>query len=353
MYKNRKLAIVISMAVLLVTIVLGVFLSVSVRTDNYETQCKAADLMRCYIDQIARYKKEVGLGLSKEDIHQTGLIGDEFTGITTTVGTIEAKRTVSNPDMAALAVRMLADAGVEAGNVIGAAFSGSFPGMNLAFLAASEAMGVRIVYIASVGASMYGANQPELTFPDMVHRLFEDDLVSQPLAAFSMGGDRDCGIEMEPALVHIIEKRLTGYGYPFIHIEDYVENLKARLAIYDAYDINCFVGTGGNITTIGVDEDDMPWGIVRPYTAYSPGEKSGLLEIYNARGLPVIHFVNVKKIVTEYGLAYDPQSIEQVGLSAVYHRTQSPRLVIVVGICVAIGILLWGRWSVKNRNRQT
>ena len=154
MYKNRKLAIVISMAVLLVTIVLGVFLSVSVRTDNYETQCKAADLMRCYIDQIARYKKEVGLGLSKEDIHQTGLIGDEFTGITTTVGTIEAKRTVSNPDMAALAVRMLADAGVEAGNVIGAAFSGSFPGMNLAFLAASEAMGVRIVYIASVGAAI-------------------------------------------------------------------------------------------------------------------------------------------------------------------------------------------------------
>ena len=61
--------------------------------------------------------------------------------------------------MGALLVQMLTEAGVKSGDTIGAGFSGSFPTLNLAVLAAGEAMNVKVIYIASMGASTFGANQ--------------------------------------------------------------------------------------------------------------------------------------------------------------------------------------------------
>ena len=39
------------------------------------------------------------------------MIGDEYTPITTSLGSEEAKRTTANPDMAALLVQMLTEPG--------------------------------------------------------------------------------------------------------------------------------------------------------------------------------------------------------------------------------------------------
>lgn len=54
------------------------------------------------------------------------MIGDEYTPITTSLGSEEAKRTTANPDMAALLVQMLTEAGVKSGDTIGAGLFG-FP----------------------------------------------------------------------------------------------------------------------------------------------------------------------------------------------------------------------------------
>ena len=51
--------------------------------------------------------------LETEYLHQTGMIGQSYTGITTTLGAVEAKRTTAWPEMGALCVRLLYEAGVD------------------------------------------------------------------------------------------------------------------------------------------------------------------------------------------------------------------------------------------------
>src|SRR5690606_36058858 len=119
--------------------------------------------------QVARAeKRERGLLQPAEvDPNQTGLIGPEFTDITTSLGALEAKRTATNPDLAAALVRRIADLNLPEDAVVVALFSGSMVGANVATLAATQAMGLETVIVSSLGASMFGATDPEFTWLDI------------------------------------------------------------------------------------------------------------------------------------------------------------------------------------------
>ena len=62
-----------------------------------------------------------------EDSRHTGLIGPEWSEITTTLGDPEAKRTTINPNFAALIAHLLQEAGVKKGDTIAIGSSASFP----------------------------------------------------------------------------------------------------------------------------------------------------------------------------------------------------------------------------------
>ncbi len=338
-------------ALLLLLALAASFLSVgSARAPDYDVKLDAAQRMLRCMERVRDYKAEAGLGFSADDRHHTGMIGEPYTFITTTSGALEAKRTTADSDMAALAVQMLREADVKAGDTVGAGFSGSFPAMNLAVLSACAAMDVNIVYIASVGASTYGANQPELTFPDMALRLAAEGLIPAP-AAFSMGGWKDCGLDMDPSLAAEIRARLEASDVPMLYLEDYAENLAARMAIYEENGpIRCFVGVGGNLTTIGKGEDTVPYGLVRPYTVKRADEGSGLMELYNARGLAVLHLLNIKKLVADYGLPYDSETPSVPGESAIYYTRRYPWRIAFGGVGGAAALLVLGR--VRRREEE-
>lgn len=325
MRKLPRASIAVAAAVLLLSAVLTAAGVKRAPAPDCDRKRAAAELMQVCMDRIRLYKEEAGLTLSEEDIHGTWLIGAPYTMVTTTIGALEAKRTTANPDMAALAVQLLKEAGVGPGDRVGAAFSGSFPGLNLAVLSACQVMEVELVYICSAGASTYGANQPELTFPEMAHRLVEDGILSQDGVAVSMGGDFDCGMEMYPDLRDDILARLKRLGPDLIWEEDYAKNLALRRAYYEAEGpIQCFIGVGGSITTLGLAEDQLDCGVTPPYTIQTITKNSGLMELYNAEGLPVIHLLNIKQLAADYGLPYDPQRLPALGESAVYHTAQYP-----------------------------
>ena len=65
-------------------------------------QRQAAELLTRCFSAVRGYKEELHIPMSQEDYHQTGMIGPYYTGITTTLGAIEAKRTTAWPDMGAL-----------------------------------------------------------------------------------------------------------------------------------------------------------------------------------------------------------------------------------------------------------
>lgn len=340
--KRRTGALVLAVAWLAACLLLTLARGQKQPAEDYAVKLQAAQTLQGWMDDVKRYKLEAGLAITPYDTHQTGMIGDEYTPITTSLGSEEAKRTTANADMAALLVQMLTEAGVKTGDTIGAGFSGSFPTMNLALLAACEAMQVKVIYIASLGASTFGANQPEFTFPDMVCRLYLEGKLQTPPALITPGGDYDCGGEMFEEDREAALARIAGYGVAEILREkDFAANLKAREALYAVQGpISCFVGVGGNITTIGMQEDTMKPGVLAPYTVTAVRPDDGLLQYYNARGLPVLHILNIKQLAAQYGLPFDPEIILPPGQSAVYFCTEYPRALAAAGVLGAAVLLL-------------
>jgi len=327
MKRKKQLALLCAALWLAAGIVMTSLGAVQVRAEDYETKLAAAHLMQNWMDEVKSYKVEAGLLLVPEDIHQTGMIGEAYTPITTTHGAIEAKRTTAGPDMAALMVQLLGEAGIGPGDTVGAGFSGSFPGMNLAVLAACQTMGVRCVYIASVGASTYGANQPECTFPDMVCRLYRDGLLEQPPALVTPGGADDCGLDMDGELREQVLGRIAGYGVEILRESDFETNLQIRMELYQREGpIQCFIGVGGNLTTTGAGGQEVDCGLLPGGTIRAVDKNSGLLQRYNHQGLPVIHLLNIKKLTADYGLPYDPESRPVIGESQVYFAVAEPKL---------------------------
>lgn len=316
-------------------------------TAYYQEQLDAAGRMQACMDAVKDYKEERDIPLSPEDTHQTGMIGEEFNLLTTTLGEIGAKRTTANSDMAALAVKLLHKAGIRKGDTVGAGFSGSFPALNLAVLCACDAMGVRVVYIVSMGSSVYGANNPDLTFPEMAWLLYQDGYLEIPPICYSIGGDYDVGLEMNPEMLETALERLKAtLPIPLFYQPDYTTNIEERMALYEKNGpIQAFIAVGGNTTSLGLTEGatSLGQGLISPRWNNRVLPYSGLVERYSAAGLPVINLLNIKKLVADYGLAFDPPQLLQPGESAVYYESVYSRPLALCSILALCGLvcLIW------------
>lgn len=348
----RRAALLLAAAI---TVIVGVFVTWrtqrSVPARDYEIKIDAAQRMVSCMVKVREEKTSLGIPISPEDVHESGLIGDPYTAITTTLGAIEAKRTASAPDMAALVVQLLGEAGVQPGDRVAAGFSGSFPGLNLAVICACDAMGAELVYISSVGSSTYGANQPELTFPDIAMALYSAGLISSPGAANTPGGSGDCGLDMDEAVLSDIILRLDSYSVPLIIEEDFARNLSNRMGIYGE-DVTCFIGVGGNVTTSGMHEKMLPYGVIEPDESLVTDEYSGLLERYCAAGLPTIHLLNVKQLAAQYGIPYDPETVAEIGTGGIYFTTQVSKIPPAICLAVTCILLLAYRRAAKGEEEE-
>lgn len=345
MISNKRKAVTLAAAC--AWIGLGIGLTVAGKyektADDFNVKIEAATLHGQMMNEIKEYKNELGIPLVEEDIHKTGMIGEPYTEITTTHGAIEAKRTTANPDMAAVVVQMLEEAGMKEGSRVAIGFSGSFPAMNLAVLSACETMNLDYSYIASVGASTYGANQPDCTFPDMVLRLYHEGYIERLPEYFTFGGRADCGYDMNPELRDGIYQRLIKSEVEVVEPASFPENIEQRRAAYEAEGMpECFVAVGGNYTNSGPGDKDIPYGVIKPGKIRTVDENSGLIQVYNSQDLPIINILNIKKLVTDYGLAFDPESLKNPGESAIYKETAYPMLPAAVGILGAVMIILVG-----------
>lgn len=341
--KKQWISLVASAAVLSATLAISSLFSVEIRRTDYELRLHACEKMESCMTQIRQYKLQRGLELSPEDTHKTGLLGDSYSFITTTLGSPEAKRTTANAHMAALMVELLQEAGVKQGDVVGAGFSGSFPAMNLALLCACDAMDVTCVYIASVGSSTYGANQNTLTFPDMACLLVQDGLLSTEPVEITPGGAYDVGSDMDQDELSAIWKRLSNYNIPLYVNSDYASNIAHRIDIYEKANIKCFIGVGGNVTTLGKgSSDSLPHGYIPPNGLTSLTKNSGLVRYMSAKGLPVIMILNIKSLVADYGIPFDPEQLPAPGTGPLFYKVKPSPLPICIGLLFSMAILVWG-----------
>lgn len=200
---------------------------------EYEDMLEAANRAQTAFQAVKEEGLRRGLSIQKaDDPNETGLIGDYLTPITTTLGNLEAKRTSVNPNAAALVVRLLYDAGVRPGDRIAVNCSASFPALNLAVLCAMDAMELEGMVFSSIGASTYGANREEFTYPDMEYILFENGYIHHKSEFVSFGGANDQGLEFSEEVKETIRTRLAELGCSLWEMDNLEENIQARLDRY-------------------------------------------------------------------------------------------------------------------------
>lgn len=338
----------------LLLVLFGFFLvqstTTNVKHSYYEEQVEAARLMAEASGVIKNARLELGIQINRElDPNETGLIGETLTTITSSVGNIEAKRTSTNPDFAALMVQLFHQAGLEAGDVVAIGASGSFPGLIVATLAACQVMELRPLLIYSVGASMYGANIPEFTFIEMLEALHKHNLLPYEILAVSLGGDNDRGegmlfSESQEVMLNIANSA----NATFIFAQNNEASIQERLLLYlennHGRSPDCFVNIGGASPNHGNTNASLkfPNGLVTYLPIETKSPERGLIFEYLEQGIPVIHLLNIRDLALKSGIAIDPIPFSPIGSEGVYFEVRQNKWLIWGTVFLSLSVLVLG-----------
>lgn len=259
------------------------------------------------------------------------LIGEEYTPITTTLGSLKAKKLSIHPDFAAVAVEWMTEAGLRPGDTVAVNLSASFPGLNMSVLAAAQAMQLRPVITSSIGASTWGANRPELTWIDMESKLWNKGLISWRSAAVSLGGGRDAGQGLSSEGLKMEVQAIRRSGVTMIRERTLTDAIQRRLAIYRQYSGElpaALINVGGNQTFFGMQGHNLllRQGLINNYVLAGTAQ-DGLAYEFLRHHRPIIHFINIQRIATRYGIA-DGQ---ELGTASVYFEQRLPLLLRFMG----------------------
>ncbi|MFC1561791.1 poly-gamma-glutamate system protein [candidate division KSB1 bacterium] len=287
-----------------------------------DAMIEAARLMDSAVEAAGSYCEVSGVGIDYlVDPNRTGLIGPEYTGLTTTIGHLEAKRTTTNPDFAALIVHLLERAGVTAGDTIAVGCSASFPALMIASVTAVRALDAYPVVIISLGASSFGRTEIDFNLLDLYNLMLRKEIFTVPPAAVSVGGEDDIGSGFESDINNRLIQIIRESGVRFIYEPDLRHNVEERMDIYEGGSsggrIEAFINTGGSYANLGISPHvlDVRPGLNMRITTLPPRDQRGVLFEMAARGIPVIHLLYIKGLSMNHGLPWDPVPLPETGES--------------------------------------
>jgi poly-gamma-glutamate system protein len=265
--------------------------------------------MRAAEARLRAAKAAAGV-VSEAGVDGSGLIGGELTPLVTTLGSLEAKRISANPIWAAVLTRQLAAAGIGAGDLIAAGFSGSFPGLNLAVATAAHALDAELIAISSVTASTWGANQPGFTWPEMECRL-APALMPRASIAVTAGGDGDMARDLEPEgqrmAWSIRDDAARCLGVTTLGPSGFEDAVRQRLAAYrlaaNGRPIVLYVNVGGTSASLGESPAvlGLKSGFVRP-GRFDRSERRGVMARFAEQGVRVLTLLNVRDLAVRWGI---------------------------------------------------
>jgi len=247
----QRIEVLVAMALVsLVVFYTASSLTLQVKQPAYELKVAAAQRMAHAMELLKDSRGKAAIFMDDiNDPNETGLIGRQFTYITTDEGDLDSKISVLDPNVAAMIVDYLNQAGVTRGDTVAVTFTGSMPGGNLAVVCALEEMGVFPLILASVGASQWGANIEDFTWLDMEKILYDSSIISFRSRAASIGGGSDIGRRLSPRGRELIQETITRNEVDFINSEDLADAVERRMDIYkEARPINeykAFINVGG------------------------------------------------------------------------------------------------------------
>jgi poly-gamma-glutamate system protein len=293
----------------------------------YDLMIRAAEKTRRAQDALCSRKRALKIFDSTMDPNRTGLIGVEYSRITTTIGSLKAKRTATNPDFAAYIERELVDHGVGIGDSVLVTMTGSFPALNLAAIMALETLDVSTLRICSMGASSYGANQEEFTWLDMEDWLYRKDLIQRRSNFVTLGGSGDVGGGLTADVKWFLRHKAERLGYPILKSRSFKKQAALRREQFgDPQHYVLLINIGGNQAMLGSGKEgrELPGGWINPNAdsleSGGTDEAEGIIFEFLEAGIPVLNLLHIEDIATASGIPVDAQPLPPAGEAAVYFQ---------------------------------
>lgn len=295
------------------------------RHSDYDLMIAAAQKMQLAERKIYSTKLSLGLVNEKDDVNRTGLVGEEYTPLTTTPGYLLAKRSATNPDFAAYLVRLLREQGLSEKDTVLVTMTGSLPGLNLALLCALEQLNIPALRIASLGASSYGANQLEMTWIDMEDILVREGVLTRRSDFVTLGGTGDIGGGLAPETITTLRRKCARLGYPLLESGNRRAQQEERMTLFgDPKSYSLLINAGGNHLMLGTGPEgrELPGGFIQPgssdWQRTVSATSGGMVFDFLFAGVPVLNLLHVENIAGQAGIPVDPSPLPRLGTSPVY-----------------------------------
>ena len=341
-----------SVLLMIALVAIGLFLIVentkkNVKEDWYTEKIAASKLTAKAFKHLKEVRfKNVEFVDNINDPNETGLIGEQFTQITTGNGSLPIKASTLNPNFGGLMVQLCKDAGLEKGDVVGVCMTGSFPGLNIATLAALQTLGIKPIIINSVTASSWGANDPEFTFPDMLTSLNQANIFHVKIKAASIGGNLDIGRALSLEGREMVENAIKRNHLPYINTGSLKGNIIERLKLFDKVNnhkvLAAFINIGGGVASNGsdVNGDIIRAGVHKKLKLKRFYDKQGVMYEMAKRKVPIIHLKNVETLMNKYKLPFEPVPIPVIGEGKLYHAYKYQVWIVSICFIILVGILI-------------
>jgi len=308
-----------------------------------DSMTMAADLAREWFSVIEELKNEKGvISDAGSNVPYSFMIGDEWSEITTSLGSLEAKETSTNPDFAALIVRLLNEADVKKGDRVGVILSGSFPSLAISALAALQIMEIDAIVMSSVGSSTYGANQPDVTWVDMESRLVNRAGMKYRSSIVSTGAGKDAGVGLTEEGITYIQEAARRNGISLFAPSSLIESIEIREAIFQKEEISLLINIGGNESALGSCSHSLgiPNGLNLTFDGCSDITR-GVISRIGESGIPFINMLDIKDLASRYGIAVSPGS-EYAESTNLYekNRKRVPGMIIILIIGLSTLLLI-------------
>ncbi len=312
-------------------------------SDYYDEMLEASRLVQQSIETLRPIRGRIEPINPDVDPLRSGLIGISSSPTTSNSGDLESKQATINPNWAAVVIRLLAEAGVEPGDHVAIAVSGSFPALNLAVYAALEAIDVEPIAIVSGSASQWGANVPEFSWLDIAHELREAELIDMRAQAATLGGIEDRGIGLDESGLRSIRRAAERAGIELVVPDSYEAAVNQRIRIYNEgrgdQEIAAFINVGGGTATTGPNSIDHFFGGGLIRTAPSGAFRTpSVMGHFLQQEVPVINFTGIRDLATQHELPYPPQRMESVGSGGVYRAESYQRWLAALMIVLLLGL---------------
>ncbi len=324
----------------LFSIILFVVIGLS-KGPDFKEQRSAAQRMQSSIEKVSlRFKellKEDKVSWDKAiDPEQSGLIGPETSPIISSRAVLAEKQRAINPNLAAVFVKWLKEAELQAGDYVAVGVTGSSPAVNIALYSAMKELDLKPVIITALSSSRYGASNINFTWLDMEKVIYPE--TGFMTYAASRGGNRDIAAGMNSEGKEVLGDIIDEKGLQL------VEGNRARIIMFEkalpkGKDYKAFINIGAAVGNVGsvVSAGLLKEGVNRKLPEL---EAKGVLDYFAEKNIPIIHFFRGNDTFDEYYLSESNEESQKIGKGIVYGYSWSVALICLILLLLAIALVI-------------